>query len=128
MTVQNPIDGRRIKHKVSILERWRLIQENVLHGKDDKSRRYREELLGQASNYEYSDAYNFLSILREKVNWADVDRFLAETDIHTKAKLIASSYIENVIDILQRHDDTMKQRLKNVANRGKGSRPNGSEV
>lgn len=116
----NPVDGLRTKSKVSVLERWQTIQENILSGKDEKSRRYKEELFGKSSNYEYSEEYNALSVLRNNVDWIHADTFRDVVNIHTRAKLIAQTYIEGIIETLQRHDDLMKQKLKDQVAKTQG--------
>ena len=119
-TLPNPVDGLRTKSKVSILERWQTIQTNLLHGKDDRSRRYKEELFGKSANYEYSDEYNALSVLRVNVDWVSADDYSRRVSIHTRAKLIAQTYLEGIIDTLQRHDDMMKKKLEAQINKTQG--------
>ena len=104
-----------------MLERWQTIQENLLHGKDDKSKRYKEELFGKSSNYEYSEEYNALSVLRNNVDWISADEFRDKVNIHTRAKLIAQTYIEGIIDTLQRHDDLQKQKMKDQMSKTQGN-------
>ncbi len=116
----NPVDGLRTKCKVSVLERWQTIQNNILHGKDDKSRKYKEELFGKSANYEYSEEYNALSVIRNNVDWIYADDFKDNVNIHTRAKLIAQTYIEGIIETLQRHDDIMKQKLKAQVDKTQG--------
>ncbi len=70
--------------------------------------------MGSSSNLEYPDDYNLLSIVKKNVDWTNVDKFLKETSIHTKAKLIAQSHIEGIVDVLQRHDDLQKQKMKSL--------------
>lgn len=106
---------------MSVLERWQTIQKNILHGNDEKSRRYKEELFGKSSNYEYSEEYNALSVIRTNVDWYRADTFKDAVNIHTRAKLIAQTYVEGIIDTLQRHDDLMKQKLKDQVAKTQGS-------
>lgn len=104
-----------------MLERWQTLQSNILSGNDEKSKRYKEELFGKSSNYEYSEEYNALSVLRNNVDWISADSFVDTVNIHTRAKLIAQTYIEGIVDTLQRHDDMMKQKLKDQVSKAQGT-------
>jgi hypothetical protein len=76
-------------------------------------------LLGSSIVEEYPDEYNVISIVKKAGDWKDFDAFQA-LPIHTRAKLIAHSYLENIVEILGRHDSLQKQKVKAMENRHSG--------
>lgn len=103
-----------------MLERWATIQQNLLHGKDERSRKYKEELLGKNSTYEYTEEYNILSLIRNNVDWISIDEWDSRVNIHTRAKLYAQTYIEGILETMSRHDDLQKQKLKAQVDKTQG--------
>lgn len=63
-----------------------------------------------------------ISVLRNNVDWISADAFKDVVNIHTRAKLIAQTYLEGIMDTLQRHDDLMKQKLKAQVDKMNGTK------
>jgi hypothetical protein len=111
----DPLTGAKRKFKVSILVRWEKLQK-LLSGTDERVRRYKEELFGSAVVEEFPDEYNELNVIKKAGSWVDFYKF-KELPIHLRAKLMAHTYLESIVEILQRHDSLQKQKIRQMENR-----------
>ena len=67
--------------------------------------KHKEELLGSTTEIFTADIYDEISAIRALE--VDYDDFLS-WDIHTQAKLLAHLYLENMIEIIRKHDRITK--------------------
>lgn len=112
--------------KVSVVERYERIM-RIFENKSDAVQKYKEELLGSATEFDYSDTFNMIGLGKELVGSYMTFKAMMEDprEIRTIAKMIAQFQLKNMVEVVQRHDTLQRQKMEkmqnkvNKANKGK---------
>lgn len=81
----------------------------LLEGRSEAVAKYKEELLGSSTEVDSPDLYNLINVAKQ-LN-IPYPRF-KKIEIHDRAKMIAQHYLENMVDLIRRHDSLQKQKME----------------
>lgn len=88
----------------------------LFENKSDAVQKYREELLGSATEFDYSDTYNMLSLGKELVgSYMHFKEMIEDpTRVRVVAKLIAQHQLSSMVEVVQRHDTLQRQKMEKM--------------
>lgn len=114
--------------KVPVQVRYERIMK-ILEHKSDAMQKHKEELLGSATDFDTSDLYNILGLGKELVGSYELFKEMVEDPqrIRTAAKLIAQHQLQNMVELVRRHDSIIrrneeKHKKPKPATKGKGKK------
>jgi len=103
----DPITGRKITKKLSILVRYARIMKLIEDKKDTTAmRKHREELFGGLTPIYGSPRYTDLSVIHAIGIPPTIWR---EMNLDEQAQQIARHYLESMIDTITRHDNIVRR-------------------
>lgn len=105
---------------VPVTERYDRILK-LLENKSDAVQKYREELMGSSTEFDYSDTYAMIGLGKDIVgSYEELYAMLGDPyRVRTAAKLIARHQLSNMVELVQRHDMLQRQKLEKLQNKGK---------
>lgn len=89
----------------------------LLQIKSDAMEKYKEELLGSATDFVTSDVYNMIGLGRELMgSYEEFSAMIHDPKrIRIAAKLIAHHQLKNMVELVQRHDMLQRQKMEKLA-------------
>lgn len=98
---------------ISVSERYDRIMK-LLENKSDAVQKYKEELLGSATDFIYSDVYSLIGLGKELVGSYEAfqEMLVDPYRVRAAAKLIARHQLHNQVEVVQRHDMLQRQKME----------------
>jgi hypothetical protein len=119
VTEDDPDTGRKRRYKAPIFLRYQRILDIEKLVKPEVWRAYKEELFGTDTEVFSLDYFNELDVVKH----LGID-FLAwetEYDNNLKARLIAKCQLQNVVDLVRRHDQLQRDKDRKRAAEAKAN-------